>query len=302
MLPFKTLEQLAFSVGIDAVGVSRARPVEGVEPRYREWLERGYQGEMGYLERNLEMRLDPTRLVPGARSIVSVLLSYNHREKEVCLRAPRVSRYALTRDYHSILKERLYRLFELLRGECGEVEGRVFVDSAPFLDRYWAQRAGLGWIGKNALLIHPQLGSFTFIGSLVLDLEIEPREREVQNRCGRCTRCLEACPTGALLAPGLLDARRCISYLTIEKKSPLTEAEEASTAPWAFGCDACQEGCPWNRKAKWASLDDEIIIDRELLEAFARGERNVPKSSPMRRANRERLRHLLLRHRGEEGE
>ena len=292
--PFSRLRDLALACGVDDVGVSCAEPVTEGKVAYQEWLARGYHGEMTYLERNFEKRFDPALLVPGARSVVSTLLSYKFEGDGLWSIPPKISRYAVLRDYHLVLKERLFRLLALLREECGEVSGRVFVDSAPFLDRYWALRAGLGWIGKNSLLISPRLGSFTFIGSLVLDLPIEPTpEPPIANHCGNCQKCLEACPTGALCGNGLVNATRCISYLTIEKKSPLTPDEEDTLHGWAYGCDECQEVCPWNRRARTTSLTSEVLIDRKLLTDFVQGRAPLPANSPMQRANPERLKKLL---------
>ena len=294
MFPFARLRELASAAGLDAVGVSRAVPVTEGQAHYLEWLAKGYHGEMHYLERNLEKRFDPTLLVPGAQSIVSVLLSYKFEGEGVWSVEPKVSRYAILRDYHNILKERLYHLLELLRTTCGNVHGRAFVDSAPFLDRYWAMRSGLGWIGQHSLLISPQLGSFTFIGALVVDIDLEATEVSVRNRCGNCNRCVEACPTGALLGRGQMDARKCIAYLTIEKKSPLTEEEQASLSGWAYGCDICQEVCPWNQRAARTRLANEVIVSRSLLNDFAVGIRSLPSESPMTRASAARLRALLV--------
>ena len=291
MVSYEEATRLALEAGFDAVGICRAAPAEGIEAHYREWIARGYHGEMGYLTRNMEKRLDPTVLVPGARSVVSVLLSYNLPFTQVGP-PPRVARFAWLRDYHQVLKDRLFGLLDRLRSAYGPVQGRAFVDSAPFLDRYWAARGGLGWIGKHSLLVSPEWGSFVFIGSLVIDLEIEAREHSMPPRCGRCTRCIDACPTKALLGAGVMNATRCISYLTIEKKSPLTAEEEATVAPWAFGCDVCQEVCPWNRRAKVSQLAHEMVIDRELLARIAAGE-SPPDNSPMLRADPHRLRRLL---------
>ena len=293
MLSFSCLHDLALLAGLDEVGVSKAAPVTDGQEKYLEWLARGYHGEMSYLERNFEKRFDPTLLVPGAKSIISALLSYKLEGKGVWSSAPKVSRYAVLRDYHFILKERLYRLLELLREVCNTVGGRAFVDSAPFLDRYWAMRSGLGWIGQHSLLISPRVGSFVFIGSLVVDIDIETTEQPVRNRCGNCNHCVAACPTGALLGKGLVDARKCISYLTIEKKSELTAEEEASLSGWAYGCDCCQEACPWNLRAPETQLTNEVIISRTVLENFASGKEPLPPESPMTRANPERLRFLL---------
>ncbi len=296
VLSFSSLRPLALSCGIDEVGVAQAAPVTEGQTEYLEWLAKGYHGEMDYLARNLDLRFAPQQLVLGAKSIISCLLSYHQKGEGVWSQPPRVSRYAVLRDYHLILKERLYQLLGLLKEEIGaEVEGRAFVDSAPFLDRYWALQSGLGWIGRQGLLVSPRLGTFTFIGSLLVNIEIEPTPAvEIKNRCGTCQRCVEACPTGALLGDGKMDARRCISYLTIEKKSELTPEETASLHGWAYGCDLCQEACPWNVRAPETRLQSEVLVDRLLLKAFAAGERSLPKESPMRRARKERLRQLLL--------
>lgn len=248
---------------------------------------------MTYLERNFEKRFDPTQLVSGAQSIISTLLSYKLEGEGVWTEIPKISRYAVFRDYHLILKERLFRLLALLQNEVASVHGRVFVDSAPFLDRYWAVKSGLGWIGKQSLLISPFLGSFTFIGSLVVDIEIETSKNAVKNRCGNCHQCIDACPTGALLGNGRMDARKCISYLTIEKKTPLTPQERNTLNGWAYGCDCCQDVCPWNKRAPETRISDEIIITREHLDAFAKNNVPLPTNSPMNRANPERLRELL---------
>lgn len=293
MIPYQEVRALALESGLDDVGISRASAVEGVAEQYREWLAMGYHGEMDYLARNFDKRMDPRLLVPGAKTVISGLLSYNLPPKYLLTTPPKVSRYALLRDYHKLLKSRLFTLLNRLRAQYGAVEGRPFVDSAPFLDRYWAVLGGLGWIGKNGLLISPRWGSFVFIGALVVTLEVEPREGAMPARCGKCTRCLDACPTKALLQPALLDARRCISYLTIEKKSPLTEGERALLDGWAYGCDVCQMVCPWNRRAARSGLEREVLIDRGLLDAYAQGKADLPPDSPMRRANPARLRELL---------
>ena len=275
------------------MGISRASAVEGFAEHYREWLAMGYHGEMDYLARNFDKRMDPRLLVPGAKTVISGLLSYNLPPKYLLTTPPKVARYALVRDYHKLLKSRLFTLLNRLRELYGGVEGRPFVDSAPFLDRYWAVLGGLGWIGKNGLLISPRWGSYVFIGALVVTLEVEPREGAVPARCGKCTRCMDACPTKALLQPALLDARRCISYLTIEKKSPLTEGERALLDGWAYGCDVCQMVCPWNRRAASSGLEREVLIDRGLLNAYALGKADLPPDSPMQRANPTKLRELL---------
>jgi epoxyqueuosine reductase len=218
------------------------------ENRLNQWLKNGMHGEMDYMERNQDKTIDPTLLVPNAKSVVSVLLSYFPGNPEISKNPPKISRYALGPDYHTTIKMMLLRMLDMIRQEVGPASGRAFVDSAPVLEREWAVKSGLGWIGKNSLLIHPKFGSYIFIGELIIDLEIEPSTHRVPNRCGNCTKCIDTCPTGAIVAPYTVDARKCISYLTIEKKNHLTEEEESSLNGWCFGCDTCQEVCPWNNK------------------------------------------------------
>ena len=247
-IPSVEVENLALAIGFDGCGISQAKYLALHDGHFSHWLNAGFHGEMGYMERNREKRLNPQLLVPGAKSVISVILSYKPQSDSLSLVAPKISRYAYGRDYHLTLKEMLFELLNQLRANYGAVDGRAFVDSAPVLDRAWAEKAGLGWIGKNSMLISPKLGSYIFIGELIVNLDIEPTSRTIPNRCGTCTRCIDACPTGAIVAPRTIDARKCISYLTIEKKSALTSDERNSLNGWAFGCDACQEACPWNQK------------------------------------------------------
>lgn len=219
---------------------------------------------MSFFERNMDKRLNPKLLVPEAKSVISVLLNYFPGNPDISTTPPKISRYALGTDYHTVLKKMLWQLLDILREEYGPISGRAFVDSAPVLETIWAQKAGLGWIGKHSLLINPQLGSFLFIGQLIIDAEAEPTIYEVTNRCGTCTRCMDACPTGAIVSPGVVDARKCISYLTIEKKSALTPEEQNSLNGWCFGCDICQEVCPWNKKT--TPQTQYAIPKKEILE------------------------------------
>ena len=257
------INALALQVGFDACGVCRADYLFEQENPLNLWLNNGFQGEMGYMEHNIDKRLDPRLLVPNAKSVISVLLNYYPGNPNISTIPPKISRYALGQDYHTVVKDKLYQLLELIRKEYGKVEGRAFVDSAPVLERTWAVKAGLGWIGKNGMLIHPKLGSFFFIGELIVDLEIEPSTSNIPNRCGTCTRCLDSCPTGAIVSPMVIDSRKCISYLTIEKKSPLTDEEKNSLSGWCFGCDICQEVCSWSSKSiitKTKELKPELEI------------------------------------------
>lgn len=240
-----TLQAEARSLGFLACGVTTPDPTPHGDFLDR-WLARGYAGTMRYLHRQAAKRKDPRRIVPEARSVVVVLDNYYPPESATAGRtAPKVARYARGRDYHQALGERLERLAAWLRGQ-GAAVARCYTDAGPVPERELAQRAGLGWIGKNTMLIRPGAGSFCFIGSVFTDLVITPDAPFTTDHCGTCTRCLEACPTGAILEPHLLDATRCISYLTIEHRGPIPEDLAPRLEGWAFGCDICNEVCPWN--------------------------------------------------------
>lgn len=258
------ITSLALQCGFDACGISKVDYLRDQEDHLQHWLKSNYQGEMGYMERNSNMRLDPRALVPNAKSVISVLLNYYPGNPNVSTNPPKISRYALSHDYHFVVKDKLYQLLGLIRKEFGKVEGRAFVDSAPVLEKTWAFRAGLGWIGKNSLFIHPKLGSYVFIGELIVDLQIETNTPQAPNRCGTCTRCIDACPTGAIVSPSVIDSRKCISYLTIEKKTVLNQEEKNSLNGWCFGCDICQEVCPWNSKASKTECK-ELEPKQEIL-------------------------------------
>jgi len=244
-------------LGFALVGVARAEAVAEAS-RLAEWLDRGHHGTMAWMARHFEKRVDPRKLVPGCRSVVCVGLVYGSAEP----RGPegvRVARYAAGEDYHRVLEDKLEALLDHGRRLDPAFDGRAFVDTAPVMDRYWAERAGLGWRGKNTLLLNKRLGSFLFLGELLVRAELEP-DLPGTDHCGTCTRCLDACPTGALVEPYLLDARRCISYWTIEHRGELEPAEEAATGEWLFGCDVCQAVCPWNRDAPDA--DEPRLLPR----------------------------------------
>jgi len=258
------IKSLALEVGFDGCGVYSACFLTEEDNRIKHWLAEGMNGEMGYMERNLEKRLDPRILVPNSKSVISVLISYYPGSPKISTESPKISRYALSHDYHDVIKDKLHLLLELIQKEFGQVEGRVFVDSAPVLEKAWAVRAGLGWIGKNSLLINSKLGSYVFIGELIVNLEIESTPSQIRNYCGTCTRCVDACPTGAIVSPSVIDSRKCISYLTIEKKSALTDDEVKMLNGWCFGCDICQEVCPWNSKIN-ISKCEELMPKQEIL-------------------------------------
>lgn len=232
-------------LGFMSCGVSRAGFLEAEAPRLEEWLLQARQGEMHYMENYFDKRLDPTKLVEGAKSVISLLLNYypNEFQREDSYK---ISKYAYGTDYHFVVKDKLKSLMQFIHTEIGEVNGRAFTDSAPVLDKAWAAKGGLGWIGKHSNLLTKQTGSFYFIAELITDLELEPDE-PVNEYCGTCTACIDACPTGAIYEPYRVDGSKCISYLTIELKENIPDSFKGQFEDWIFGCDICQDVCPWNR-------------------------------------------------------
>ncbi len=250
------IKQKAIELGFSACGITAARRLDAEEKHFNDYLASNYHGKMGYMANHFEKRLDPTKLVPGAKSIVVVLLNYFQDQIQTGTDVPIISKYAYGKDYHLVVKEKLRNLFNYINNEIGTIEGRVFTDSAPVMERAWAVQAGLGWIGKNGLLLNKGLGSFFVIGELIIDMELEydaPFEGEY---CGSCNQCLSACPTNALVKPYILDARKCISYLTIELKDQIPEQFHSMLDRRVFGCDICQDVCPWNRKATKTNEQD----------------------------------------------
>lgn len=237
----------ALRLGFSDCGISKAGFLREEAENLKKWLEHNRHGEMQYMENHFEKRTDPRNLVDNAQSVISVLLNY-YPAKQQRSDSYHISKYSYGKDYHFIMKAKLRELMKFIKDHIGEVSGRAFVDSAPVMDKAWAQRAGLGWIGKNTNLIHPKKGSYFFIGEVILDLELTP-DTPIKDYCGNCTKCLEACPTGALTKAYQIDASRCLSYLTIEKKGQLPEQLKGTTQDWIFGCDICQDVCPWNKKA-----------------------------------------------------
>ncbi len=236
-------------LGFLSCGVSRAGFLEEDAPRLEQWLNNNHHGQMSYMANHIDKRLDPTKLVEGAKSVVSVLLNYFPKEVQEDASAPKLSKYALGNDYHVVIKEKLKALMRFIRDEIGEVGGRVFVDSAPVLDKAWAAKSGLGWIGKNSNLLTQQVGSFYFIAELILDIDLD-YDLPTTDHCGSCTACLDACPTEAIVAPYVVDGSKCISYFTIELKDNLPNTMKGKFENWMFGCDICQDVCPWNRFSK----------------------------------------------------
>lgn len=244
----ESIKSKAKDLGFLSCGISKADFLEEEAPRLEQWLNQNHHGEMAYMANHFDKRLDPRVLVPGAKSVVSLLLNYHSKEKQTDVEAPKIASYAFGDDYHKVIKDKLKQLMSFIHKEIGEVQGRVFVDSAPVMDKAWAAKSGLGWIGKNTNLISKKVGSFFFIAELILDLELE-HDLPATDHCGSCTACIDACPTDALIAPYQIDGSKCISYVTIELKNEIPTDFHGKMDNWAFGCDVCQTVCPWNRFA-----------------------------------------------------
>ncbi len=242
------IKQEASRLGFLSCGVSKAEFLEEEAPRLEQWLSQNMQGDMSYMENHFDKRLDPTLLVPGARSVVSLLYNY-YPEQQPDWDGFKISKYALGVDYHKVIRKKMKALVQFVEEEIGEVHGRAFVDSAPVLDKAWAAKSGLGWMGKHSNLLTKQLGSFYFIAELIIDLELE-YDTPVTDHCGSCTACIDACPTEAIVQPYVVDGSKCISYLTIELKESIPSDFSGKMDDWIFGCDVCQDVCPWNRFSK----------------------------------------------------
>lgn len=243
------LKANARALGFDYIGVSEARYLEEEAPRLASWLKRNYHGEMGYMNNHFDKRLDPRKLLPGTKSIISLLLNYYPGQTQQHTDAPKISKYAYGKDYHFVIKDKLKQLLSWMIEEVGDIQGRAFVDSAPVMDKVWAKKAGLGWIGKHTNLINKQQGSFFFIAELLVDIDLV-YDGEIKDYCGTCTRCIDACPTDAI-TPYEVDGSKCISYVTIElKESGIPDVFSGKMNDWVFGCDICQDVCPWNRFSK----------------------------------------------------
>lgn len=244
------IKSFARNLGFNYCGIAKAVRLDDDARRLEKWLNAGMHGSMKYMENHFELRTDPRKLVPGARSVITLLLNY-FPEQSQHPGAPKIARYAYGKDYHDVIRKKLNSFLSLIKEHIGEVQGRGFVDSAPVLERSWAQRSGLGWVGKNGNLINKQIGSYFFIATLIVDLELSYDDAYAKDYCGTCTRCIDACPTEAILPNKVIDGSKCISYFTIELKEILIPSEmKGKFDNWLFGCDTCQEVCPWNRFAK----------------------------------------------------
>ena len=286
------IREQAIRLGFDYCGIAAAVPLDDDARRLEAWLNKGMQGSMQYMERNFDLRVNPQKLLPGAKSVVTLLLNYFPVQSQP-YNLPKLSKYAYGKDYHQIIRKKLNAFLQAVRSKMGDIHGRGFVDSAPVLERSWAVRSGLGWVGKNGNLITRKKGSFLFIATLVLDLELQYDNPFAHDFCGSCRKCLDACPTGAILEERVVDGSKCISYFTIELKEMLIPASmKGKFEDWIFGCDICQDVCPWNRFSKptaekeFAALppilnftvkDWEEISENSFLQIF--------KDSPLKRAS-----------------
>lgn len=276
----ENIKRMALECGFDRVGIARAQPLATEGERLKEWLEKGFNGEMAWMKREPEKRFDPSLIFPQAKSVIVVALNYyTPNEHPPELKSGKISRYAWGDDYHEIVREKLTNLLDKIKDAEPAAEGRICVDTAPVMEKSWAVRAGLGWIGKHTNLITKDLGSWVFIGEILVNLELEYEDAAIPDHCGTCTACIEACPTGAIVEPYVIDSRRCISYGTIELRTQELPAEIADGLEgWLYGCDICQDVCPWNRfqkptdEKRFSPRKDETTVDPDTILAMSDAE------------------------------
>jgi epoxyqueuosine reductase len=260
----KMIKEEANRLGFSFVGISKAAFLASEAPKLEKWLHENKNGKMAYMENHFDKRLNPTLLVDGAKSVISLMYNYYTTDTQKDPQAPQISKYAYEQDYHDVVKEKLVELLLFIQTNIGEVGGRCFVDSAPILERAWAAKSGLGWIGKNGNLINKGHGSFYFLAELIIDLDLEYDSKLATNYCGTCTACIDACPTDAIVSPTVVDGSKCISYFTIELKEAIPAEMKGKFDNWAFGCDVCQDVCPWNRFSKHHN-EPKFLAKPELL-------------------------------------
>ncbi|HWB24484.1 MAG TPA: tRNA epoxyqueuosine(34) reductase QueG [Chitinophagaceae bacterium] len=286
-----TIKSIAAALGFDFCGIARAEKLEQDAKRLEAWLKAGMHGSMQYMEKYFDQRIDPSLLVPGAKSVITLLLNYFPQTQQQP-GTPHIAKYAYGNDYHEVIRAKLNNFLTLVRQQVGEINGRGFVDSAPVLERSWAQKSGLGWVGKNGNLINKQQGSFFFIATLIIDIELEYEDAFAKDFCGTCTKCIDACPTDAILPGKVVDGSKCVSYFTIELKEMLIPGNmQGRFENWMFGCDICQDVCPWNRFSRPAKGNDFTpipeILNLSTKEWAAMSEesfRRIFKHSPLKRS------------------
>lgn len=262
------IKRKAEEMGFFGIGFARAEMMDEEARNLEQWLNSNYHGEMSYMENHFDKRIDPTKLVPGAKTVISLMYNYYNPTLQKDPNAPKISMYAYGKDYHKVFKKKIIALLKWIQDEYGEISGRCFVDSAPVLERDWAKRSGLGWIGKHTLLLSKKKGSYFFLGEIICDLSLIP-DTPVSDHCGTCTKCIDACPTDAISEEAqLIDGSKCISYLTIEKKGDLPTEFKNLMENYMFGCDICQDVCPWNRFS--TMHDEEKFLPKEKLLGMSR--------------------------------
>jgi epoxyqueuosine reductase len=294
------VKSLAYQEGFDFCGIAAARPLDEDARKLENWLRQGKHGQMSYMEKHFDLRVNPYKLLPGAKSVICFLINYfpdTDQENNV----PKISKYAYGKDYHEVIRPKLHKILEAMKQRLGDFHGRGFVDSAPVMERSWAVLSGLGWVGKNGNLIHKKNGSFFFIATLIVDLELEYDMPVTADYCGSCTRCIEACPTQAIESDKIVDGSKCISYFTIELKDLLIpDPMKNKFDDWMFGCDTCQDVCPWNRFSKPTEEPGftpiaEILHfnEKDWEEVTEDGFKKIFDSSPLKRAKYQGIRRNL---------
>jgi epoxyqueuosine reductase len=285
------IKQQALEIGFDACGIAKAEYLSDDASHLQSWLNAGFHAGMHYMKNHFEKRTDPVKLIEGAKSIIVVLLNYYPKNYPFTGKPFKIARYALGEDYHFVIKKKLNFLFEKLNEKFGPVNGRAFTDSAPIMERAWAREAGLGWMGKNSLLLNKNLGSYFFIAELIIDCELEYDQQKQIPNCGTCNRCIKACPTKAIVSPGIIDSNKCISYHAIESKDVIPDEIKLNQNGWVFGCDICQEVCPWNGMSIPNNTDEFnptasiLSFSKEEIDAMNEDEFSIQfKGSPLKRA------------------
>jgi len=287
------LHEKAIQLGFDQIGIVKAQKLDKEAKQLEEWLNKNYHGEMHYMERYFDLRTDPTLLLPGCKSVIVLSMNYDQPTQESKPNKPKISKYAFGKDYHKVIKKQCKKLIAYLKDVYGDIQIRAFVDSGPIMERIWAEKAGIGWNGKNTLNINPKKGSYYFLSCILTDLEFE-YSQSIRDHCGTCKRCIDACPTSAIHQDGyLLDASKCISYLTIELRNAIPEEFRPKMENWVFGCDICQEVCPWNRFSVPSKVEDfkpnQDLLDltiSEWLEISDETWNKLSFESPIKRAGK----------------